>query len=195
MEQEIVPQVFRQGRKFHRISQDRNKLLEAPTEDIAHMVQTHIVDWLVSEKETRAASWCEKEWTGEHGNYTNASAGYVGNSKSTGCESNWIYARRDTIGTAGSNKRMSNRVWLPLLISYLEALSKRHADKILCPVTGAHLFPTEPVISGLITTKLWAKLHKINVNRLLLSHVSGGAGPAKQAMGGIARSFLGPVQG
>ena len=75
-----------------------HKLLEAPTEDIARMVQAHIVDWLVIEKETRAASWFEKEWTGEHGNYTNASAGYVGNNKSTGCESHWKYALRDTLG-------------------------------------------------------------------------------------------------
>ena len=54
-----------------------HELLEAPAEDIARMAQAHIVDWLVFEKDTRAASWFEKKWTGEHGNYTNASAGYV----------------------------------------------------------------------------------------------------------------------
>ena len=147
--------------------------VEAPTEAIAHMIQGHIVDWLRSVKETRASKWFETYWTGEHGNYTNASAGYVGNNKSTGCESHWKYVRRDTIGVAGSNKRMALKVWLPLLFKYLEALSKRHADKILRPVSGAHVFPTVPVI----TTKMWAKFHKFNVNRLLLSQVAGGQGP------------------
>ena len=50
--------------EFHKMA---HKLLEAPTEDIARMVQAHIVDWLGSVKETHAASWFEKEWTGEHG--------------------------------------------------------------------------------------------------------------------------------
>jgi hypothetical protein len=80
-----------------------HKLLEAPTEDIARMIQAQLVVWLTYQKETRAATWFEKEWTGEHGNYTNASAGYVGNNKSTGAESHWKYLRRDTIGTAGSS--------------------------------------------------------------------------------------------
>ena len=111
---------------FHKMA---HKLLEAPTEDIARVVQSHIVDWLRSVKETHAAKGFEKEWTGEHGNCTNASAGYVGNNKSNGGESHWKYVRRDTLGVAGSNKRMSIGVWLPLLFRYLEALSKRHAEK------------------------------------------------------------------
>jgi hypothetical protein len=158
--------------EFHKMT---HKLLEAPTEDIARVVQAHIVEWLRSVKETHAAKWFEKEWTGEHGNYTNASAGYVGNNKSNGCESHWKYIRRDTIGVAGSNKRMSISVWLPLLFRYLEALSKRHAEKLKCPVTGVHSFPTLPVI----TNKLWAKYHKFDVLRLLCSFVAGGAGPNK----------------
>ena len=99
--------------EFHKMA---HKLLEAPTEDIAHMVQAHIVDWLVFEKETLAAAWFEKEWTGEHGNSTDASAVHVGNNILTGCESHWKKVRRDTIGTACSTKRMSISVWLPLLI-------------------------------------------------------------------------------
>ena len=99
----------------------------------------------------------------------------MGNNKSTGAESHWKYLQRDTIGTAGSSKHMSIKVWLPLLHRYLEALSKRHASKMLCPKTGFHLFPTEPVIS----TKLWSRFHKLNVNRLMFSHVAGGAGPNK----------------
>jgi hypothetical protein len=152
-----------------------HKLLEAPTEAIARVVQSMIVDWLRSVKEPHASKWFEKEWTGEHGNYTNASAGYVGNNKSNGGESHWKYVRRDTIGCAGSNKRMSIGVWLPLLFKYLEALSRRHAEKIKCPVTGVHSFPTLPVI----TNKIWAKFHKFDVLRLLCSFVTGGTGPNK----------------
>ena len=62
---------------------------------------------------------------------------------------------------------------MPLLFRYLEALSKRHAEKIKCPVTGVHSFPTLPVI----TNKLWAKYHKFDVLQLLCSFVAGGTGP------------------
>ena len=37
---------------FHKMA---HKLLETPTEDIARVVQAHIVDWLRSVKETHAA--------------------------------------------------------------------------------------------------------------------------------------------
>ena len=70
---------------------------------------------------------------------------------------------------------MTLKVWLPLLIKYLEALRKRHACKILCQVSGAHVPPTVPVI----TTKMWAKFHKFNLNRLLLSQGAVGAWPDK----------------
>ncbi len=121
---------------FHKLA---HKLLEAPTEAIAHMIQGHIVDWLRSMKETRASSWFESYWTGEHDNYTNARAVYVGNNKSMGCESHWKYARRDTLGIACSIKRISFIVWLLLLIKYLEALSnlKTHVNKILCLESGS----------------------------------------------------------
>ena len=58
MAQESVPLVFRQENftDFHKMA---HKLLEAPTEDITRIVQAHIVDWLVFEKEIRAASWFE----------------------------------------------------------------------------------------------------------------------------------------
>jgi hypothetical protein len=46
-------------------------------------------------------------YQGEHGNHTNASAGYVGTNKTSGCESNWKYGKRDTVGSAGSNMSMS----------------------------------------------------------------------------------------
>ena len=74
-----------------------HRLLEAPTEAIAHMIKGHTVDWLQSVKETRASGWFETYWTRAHGNYTNVSAGYVGNNKSTDCQSHWKYMLRDTI--------------------------------------------------------------------------------------------------
>ena len=50
-------------------------------------MQGLIVTWLKKMKEDVAANWFETYWTGEHGNYTNATAGYVGNNKSAGIES------------------------------------------------------------------------------------------------------------
>jgi hypothetical protein len=90
-------------------------------------MQGVIVDWLKSKKEDGAANWFETYWTGEHGNYTNATPGHVGNNKSAGIESHWKYMRRDTVG-----KRTGLKNFIPMLIKYLSDLSKRHADKLLC---------------------------------------------------------------
>ena len=85
-----------------------NRLLEAPTVELTHAMQGVIVTWLKSKKEDVAANWFETYWTSEHGNYTNATAGYVGkfkgNNKSAGIESHWKYMRCDTVGVAGSGK-------------------------------------------------------------------------------------------
>jgi hypothetical protein len=113
---------------------------------------------------------------GEHGNYTNATAGYVGSNKSAGIESHWKYMRRDTVGGAGSTRRISLNVFIPSLIQYLRDLSRRHASKILCPKTGAHRFPSVPSI----TTSLWGKVQEFRVIRLLLSVCDGSAASAKQ---------------
>ena len=118
-----------------------------------------------SKKEDVAANWFETYWTGEHGNYTNATAGYLGNNKSAGIESHWKYMRRDTVGVAGSGKRTGLKTFIPMLMKYLSDLSKRHADKLLCPITGAHRFPSLPVISA----KIRAKVSTFDVKRLLLS--------------------------
>jgi hypothetical protein len=66
------------GPHFHKLA---HKMLEAPTEAIVHMIQGHNVDWLQSVKKTRASKWFKTYWTREHGNYTNASVGHVGNNK------------------------------------------------------------------------------------------------------------------
>ncbi len=147
------------------------RLLEAPTVDITRMLQDMIEEWLrVVVEEKRAASWWRDNWCGEHGNYTNATAGYVGNNKSTGIESNWRYMKRDTIGNAGCNKRISLRVFAPSLTQYISDYSKRHADKILLP-TGAHRFPMLPTIS----TTMWGKVQKFDIMRLLLSVCTAGS--------------------
>ena len=153
-----------------------HRLLEAPTVAITRMLQDLIEDWLRYELgETRAADWWRDYWTGEHGNYTNATAGYVGNNKSTGIESHWRYMKRDTIGNAGCNKRISVRVFGPSLTQYVSDSSKRHADKILLP-TGAHRFPVLPTIS----TTLWGRVQKFDLMRLLLSVCTGSKDTKKQ---------------
>jgi hypothetical protein len=83
------------------------RLLKAPTEKITSLVQENIVEWLDSAREFRAASWFEEYWCGEKGNYTNATAGYVGNCVASGIESHWRYLREDTVGTSGTNQRIS----------------------------------------------------------------------------------------
>jgi hypothetical protein len=54
---------------------------EAPTVEITRMLQMDIVVL------ARATTWFNDTWTGESGNYTNFTAGYVGNNSSSGIES------------------------------------------------------------------------------------------------------------
>ena len=105
------------------------RVLEAPTEAVALRIQDEIIAWLKAVKEMRASVWFEKTWTGPHGYYTYASAGYVGNNKAAGCESNWRYAKRDTVGSAGSNMGMSLEAFTPSLIKYVGDTSGKHAAK------------------------------------------------------------------
>ncbi len=118
-----------------------------------------------SKKEAVTANWFETYWTGEHSNYTNATAGYLGINKSAGIESHWKYMRRDRVDVSASGKRTCLKNFIPMLIKYMSDLSKRHAHELLCPVTGAHRFPSVPVISA----KMWAKVNTFDVQRLLLS--------------------------
>ena len=75
--------------EFHKKA---HHLLEAPAVAITRKLQDMIEDWLHNVlKETRAADWWRDYWCSERGNYTNATAGYVGNNTSTGIESNWRY--------------------------------------------------------------------------------------------------------
>jgi hypothetical protein len=67
--------------KFHCYAQS---ILEAPTMDLTRLLQKEIVLWLTEVGEARAAAWFNDNWTGERGNYTIATAGYVGNPLSSG---------------------------------------------------------------------------------------------------------------
>ncbi len=122
---------FKKEENFVKFHQMFARVLKAPTEAIALLIQDEIVAWLKAVKEMRASVLFEKTWTGQHGYYTNASAGYVGNNKTAGCESNWRYAKRDTVGSVGSNMGMSLEVFSPSLIKYVADTSGKHAVKIL----------------------------------------------------------------
>ena len=158
---------------FHRVIQ---RMLEAPTVEITRMLQSKIIAELRLRGELRAAAWFEDTWTGEHGNYTNTTAGYVGNNKSSGLESHWRYMRRDTIGSAGSNLRVALSVFIPSLKKYVADLSEKHACKVLNQTTDKHMFQSLPSIS----TKMWNLVQKFDVSLLMLSRIEGGEAVAEQ---------------
>jgi hypothetical protein len=64
-------------------------------------------------------------------------------------------------------QRIALPVFAPSLMQYLSIRSKKHADKILCPMTGEHKFPSKATY---ITSKLWKKFQAFKVHRLLLSY-------------------------
>ncbi len=130
-------------------------LLQAPTVEITRMLQSDIVVWLSEVGKARALVWFNDTWSGERGNYTHATAGYVGNNLSSGIESNWRYMRRDVVGCAGATQSISLEVFMPSLIH-----EAKHADKILCPKTGAHVFPSEVMY---IPSKIWEKIPDFKV--------------------------------
>ena len=101
---------------FHQVV---HRLFEAPTIPITRLIQQKIVSDLEARGEARTAKWYLETWTGDYVNYTNATAGYVGNNKSAGIESHWKYMRRDTIGSAGSNIRLSLAVYVPNLLKHI----------------------------------------------------------------------------
>ncbi len=67
-------------------------------------------------------------------------------------ESNWRYLRHDVVDCAGATQSISLEVLVQYLIQYLSIRSKKHANKILCPNTGAHIFPSEATY---IPSKIW----------------------------------------
>jgi hypothetical protein len=85
----------------------------------------------------------------------------------SGCESNWRYTKRDTVGSAGANMGMSLEVFAPSLIKCVGDTSGKHADKILCQKTGVHEFDTVPVI----TAEMWKAVQDYNMLRIRLAYV------------------------
>ena len=95
------------------------RLVDAPTIDITRLIQGNIVAELHARDEHRAAVWFDTTWTGPHGNYTRATAGYVGTPFSAGLESKWKHMRRATVGTSGSTMRTPLRIFVPNLVQYV----------------------------------------------------------------------------
>ena len=156
---------------FHRVI---SRLLEAPTIEITRLIQQMIESELRIMGEIKAANWYRDYWTGEHGNVTNATAGYVGNNTSAGLEAHWRYMRRDTIGSAGSNMRVAVSTFISLLVKYVRDTSEKHADKVLNQKTGKHMFQSAPII----TAKVWNNVQKFDIVRLVLSRIEGAETPA-----------------
>ncbi len=131
--------------------------------EITRMLQRDILVGLSEVGKARASLWFNDTWTCERGNYTNATAGYVGNNLSSSIESHWRYMRRYTVGCAGIHPaHFSGGICAVLEQVYM--LSQKHADKILCPITGAQSEATY------IPSKIWKKIQEIKVIRLLLSY-------------------------
>jgi hypothetical protein len=95
-----------------------HRLLQAPTVAITRMLQRAIVVWPSEVGEARASTWFNHTWTGESGNYTNATADYVGNNLSSGIKSNWRYMRRNVVGCAGTTQCTSLEVFTPSLTPF-----------------------------------------------------------------------------
>jgi hypothetical protein len=73
--------------------------------------------------EARASLWFYDTWTGERGNYTNATAGYVGHNLSSGIESHVRYMTRYS-WLPGSTQRISLKVFVLSLIQYISLRRK-----------------------------------------------------------------------
>ena len=99
------------------------RLVDAPTIEITRLIQGNIVAELHARDEHRAAVWFDTTWTGPHGSYTRATAGYVGTPFSAGLESEWKDMRRATVGTSGSTMRTPLRIFAPNLVQYVSAHS------------------------------------------------------------------------
>ena len=156
---------------FHMVIQ---RVFPAPTMEIAAMLQQRLVIELLHRGEPRASKWFDETWTEEHGNYTNAAAGYVGNPNSGGIENGWKYLRRDTVGSGGTNMKIGADVFVPRLTQYVSVVSKQQAARVAHPVTGKRFFPQVPTI----TPALWKEVQNFDVVRMLLSHLDDT--PAKQ---------------
>ena len=160
---------FEKEENFLKFHQHVSRLVKAPTVALTELLQSDIVEWLERVGEKRAARWFNDYWTGEHGNYTNATAGYVGNNMSSGIEAHWRYTRAATVGTSGTNQRVCLQVFSASLVRHMKTTSKRHAAKIVDEKTGFHIFPSLPTIPS----SMWKEVQAFNTNRLVAAFVEG----------------------
>jgi hypothetical protein len=135
---------------------------------LAAAIQDEIVGWLRRDGENGAAAWFERYWTGDRGNYTNASAGYAGNNNAQGIESRWRYMKREVCGTAGQNLRMSLRNFVPALLAYLKSASARHMGKLF--KANAEL-NTNFVGRPSFEPEMWRLAQRLDTRTLSLSHI------------------------
>jgi hypothetical protein len=147
--------------------------------DIAQMLQEAMVTWLYEVEEAKAATWFAENWTGEFGNYTNASAGHVGSNDAQHIESHWRYMKRDTRymkrDTAGSNMKMLLRTFVPSLTTYLRDYSQRHVGDIQ-DANGLLRFSSFPKIDS----AMWKEVQDIDTRRLIPAYVEGSAAARMQ---------------
>ncbi len=89
-----------------RLHKNAHRLREALTVAVTRLLHDEMIEWFNEINELRAAAWFKRYWAGELGNYTNATAGYVGFNKASGIKGDWRYMLRSTIGDSRTNKRM-----------------------------------------------------------------------------------------
>ena len=105
---------------------------------LSDVFQSALVKWLYRNKEGRAASWFEKYWTGERGNWTRGHAGVAGTNNNNGLESRWKRFKTAVCGGSGSCAGLSPGVVIPAANWYLCELSKEEASRLRCDTAKRH---------------------------------------------------------
>jgi hypothetical protein len=72
------------------------------TVPLSDVFQRKLVTWLDKQGEKRAASWLERYWTGERGNWTLGHAGVGGTNNNNGLEARWKKFKSTIQGGSGS---------------------------------------------------------------------------------------------
>ena len=174
---------FHQEENFFEFHRCAHRLLDAPTMKVAKMIQSEIVKWLHEIGESRAGVWFEENWTGDKGNYTLASAGFVGSNDAQHIESHWRYMKEETVGGAGTNMQMPLRVFVPSLKTFVRNASQKHAGTITGS-NGELMFPSSPKI----TSALWKTVQAIDIRRLDLAYMEMSAA-ARESWKGVMHAM------
>ena len=72
------------------------------TVPLGNVFQRRLVQWLRTNEEPRAASWFEKYWTGDRGNWSRGHAGVAGTNNNNGLESRWKKFKAAVCSGSGS---------------------------------------------------------------------------------------------